>query len=196
MRTSRSAVIGASALVAAALATTGVAVAQGGDGSDPPRRGDAVTFHLLGVPDTTADVVITVDGRPIDEEGDFVPGDRFLSRDVLYELRPDDPSATGGGDHPQGDPVGQALIDCTIRAVDAATQDATLTCSAHLELPEGTLHHDAVIRFSEFVDPGHISAAVTGGDGLYAGAGGETTVREIPGDDPEGPTNSIWEVRL
>jgi hypothetical protein len=188
--------LGAAVLVLIALATAGVAVATGDSpttGSAGIDRGDATTFRLFGVPDLEAETFIPADGSD-DEERFPIPGDRTVLRDVLYavdETDPERPAATG-------DALGQALITCDVIIADEAAEDAELVCDAVVELDgRGTLTLLVSFAFSEFEDPRFITAAVTGGTGLYAGAGGEAQVRDLPrSDDPEGTSDSLYEFRL
>jgi hypothetical protein len=188
--TRRIGLAGAVGLVAAVV-LAGVAFAHGDDPGPGMDRSDATTFQFFGMGQED-EVFVPVDGDAAREEP--MEGDRFLFRDVLFALDATDPNAPAS----TGDPIGQSLVDCTFRTVDLEAQDAQLVCHAVMELEgRGRLYGVVHLRLSEFEDPGYVTGAVVGGDGTYAGAGGEFTVREFPrGGDEEAPTDSVYEIRL
>lgn len=191
-RTSRIGLAGG--IIALSLVAVGAAWAATSSptaGSAGMDRADATTFRVFGQPDVADEVYVPVDGDLEREE--LLPGDAVMFRDVLYALDESDPAQPKG----MGDPIGEVLIECLVHTVESEF-DAKLVCDAAFELPgKGTLFLVTHFSFSEFEDPGYVLGAVVGGDGVYAGAGGDFTVRDLPrADDPEGPSDSVYEIRL
>jgi hypothetical protein len=122
-------------------------------------------------------------------------GDRFFFRDILYHNQ----SATNPG--PVDGPIGDNIGGCTVvhvvepDAVHAVEPDAQIQCLGTITITGlGALSWQGTFKFGDFIDPGFITVAITGGTGEFFDAGGEIRVSQ---PNPEAQdTPSVYEVHL
>lgn len=173
--------------VLAPASATGAGMGTGtGTATDEP----GITARYFARTDRSSQAYLPVGPPPA--PGQRQPGDRFLLTDALHPLV-EEGGAAGPGDRP----VGELRSVCTAVAAGAGPADVTVICTAVITFDgRGTLSLQGTIRFRDFVEPGFVTLAVTGGTGRLGGAGGELRIVELNPQDPEGSLDSIYELRL
>jgi len=172
------------------VGSAGAALASGDRSGSNIDRADATTLRFFALFDPATEFEIPADPDGPEEGG---VGDVFVLSDVLFALDDSDRNRP----RPAGAALGRTLIECRLIRIDASGEDGDILCAAALVIEDkGTIQVQLSAAFSEFEDPGYVSGAVIGGTGIYAGAGGELLVFDVPRDDGTEDSDSVYEVRL